>query len=347
MTTVGHALLLHNLQTTNKDGVVDMRWAYMMSVGLWATLGFIMIMTTATFIRETLPKQLLTNNRSLKLFLKECREALLTREFLSVAIFYACCWISINFLQSNMYLFVKYVIQDEPLFFLFILLVEGVAILSLAVWSFVSRKIGKKNTAYIGFLIFIPACIGFGLLGPHQVIPGCFVCAAGGLGLGNMLLMPWSMLPDVMELDEMRCGYRREGVFYSWFVLVQKLGIGLSLGVSSLALGWAGFIPPSELAAGELQPPMVITTLRLIISAVPILLFLVGFIAVYNFPISRSSHAIAAGQVIEQRRVKLSDAESTPEEDGDEPLSLGELLPSAGRTKLPTIHVGEGEIPTN
>ena len=68
----------------------------------------------------------------------------------------------------------------------------------------------------------IISCGGFGMLHEHQIIIACILCVIGGSGVGNLLLMPWSMLPDVMEIDEIKCGYRREGVFYSWFVFLQK-----------------------------------------------------------------------------------------------------------------------------
>jgi glycoside/pentoside/hexuronide:cation symporter, GPH family len=75
------------------------------------------------------------------------------------------------------------------------------------------------------------------------------ICAFIGLGMGNITLMPWSMLPDVMEYDELQCGYRREGIFYSWFVFVLKIGLGCSLGSSSLVRGWKGHISPDNQTA--------------------------------------------------------------------------------------------------
>lgn len=37
-------------------------------------------------------------------------------------------------------------------------------------------------------------------------------------------LLPWSMLPDVIDEDELLTGKRSEGSFYSIFILIQKLG---------------------------------------------------------------------------------------------------------------------------
>jgi GPH family glycoside/pentoside/hexuronide:cation symporter len=59
-----------------------------------------------------------------------------------------------------------------------------------------------------------------GELGPSLLHPGqtalMYGCAiAMGLGLVTVYLMPLAMLPDVIDLDELRHGQRREGLFYS------------------------------------------------------------------------------------------------------------------------------------
>jgi GPH family glycoside/pentoside/hexuronide:cation symporter len=39
-----------------------------------------------------------------------------------------------------------------------------------------------------------------------------------GFGVSTAYLIPWSMMPDVIELDELTTGQRREGIFMvSWF----------------------------------------------------------------------------------------------------------------------------------
>ena len=47
-----------------------------------------------------------------------------------------------------------------------------------------------------------------------------------GLGVGVGLLIPWAMLPDVMSLDELKTGQKREGLFYSFFVFL-KMCLGI------------------------------------------------------------------------------------------------------------------------
>ena len=64
------------------------------------------------------------------------------------------------------------------------------------------------------------------------VYHGCF----GRRGVSIGYLIPWSMLPDVIELDELETGQRREGIFYGFFVFMQKLGLSLGIAISNYVL---------------------------------------------------------------------------------------------------------------
>ena len=172
----------------------------------------------------------------------------------------------------------------------------------------------------------MPVFILFGILGKHQIYLAYATGFLGGIGVGNMLLMPWAMLPDVMEIDELKCGYRREGVFYSWFVFFQKVGIGLSLGLSSLALGWAGYVPPDTQDEDEPQPHSVIITLRLMLSAIPFVLFIITTISIYLFPITKDSHTEATQTVLRNRKdILQEEGISTNPEKSDENTDTVEI----------------------
>lgn len=174
--------------------------------------------------------------------------------------------------------------------------------LSLVGWLYISKWAGKKMAAYMGGLILIPCMVGYGLMPAHQTIFVGVLSVIGGIGVGNMLLMPWAMLPDVMEIDELKCGYRREGIFYSWFVFFQKIGLGISLGLSSLLMGMVGYIPPSSQTSSETpQPDSVILALRLVVSLVPGVLLVISMISVWLFPITRATHADTLQKVLNQR----------------------------------------------
>jgi GPH family glycoside/pentoside/hexuronide:cation symporter len=75
-----------------------------------------------------------------------------------------------------------------------------------------------------------------------------------GFGVSTAYLVPWSMLPDVIELDELNTGQRREGIFYSFIVFVQKICLGIAVNIVLQQLGTAGYIKPTTEIAIPIQP---------------------------------------------------------------------------------------------
>ncbi len=85
------------------------------------------------------------------------------------------------------------------------------------IWSRVSRSVGKKGVYYRGMAIWIVVLLG--LFAVQPTWPSWAVIVLGvlaGIGVATAYLVPWAMLPDVIELDELETGQRREGVYYGF-----------------------------------------------------------------------------------------------------------------------------------
>ena len=148
-------------------------------------------------------------------------------------------------------------------------------------WKAVSDRLGKKTVYFMGTAIWIIAQSGL-----------MYVLAVmAGFGVSVAYLIPWSMVPDVIELDELQTGQRREGIFYGFMVLLQKMGLALALFLVGQALEIAGFIerPPG----GEIltQPESALLAIRLAVGSLPTLFLVGGLILAYFYPITREIHA--------------------------------------------------------
>jgi glycoside/pentoside/hexuronide:cation symporter, GPH family len=83
-----------------------------------------------------------------------------------------------------------------------------------------------QRAYYLGGILFtIATCIVI-FVQEGQLFLTYAMSTIAGLGVGAALLLPWAMLPDVMSLDELQHGQRREGLFYSFFVFFEKVGLG-------------------------------------------------------------------------------------------------------------------------
>jgi GPH family glycoside/pentoside/hexuronide:cation symporter len=95
------------------------------------------------------------------------------------------------------------------------------------------------------------------------------------------------MMPDVIELDELETGQRREGMFYGFMVLLQKMGLAIGLFLVGQALQFAGFnetLPPGQ------QPESALSAIRLLIGPMPTLILICGMILTAFYPITKASH---------------------------------------------------------
>lgn len=142
----------------------------------------------------------------------------------------------------------------------------------------------------------------------------------GGIAVAAGLLLPWSMLPDVIELDELQTGMRREGLFYSFFVFFQKVGLGMGIALGTLLLGAAGYESHDD-PNDTYQPESVIWTLRAICGPIPGVLIAISVVLIYFFPITRTAHKITSEAVRVQRLNQASFSEDAPSQPAEKEVS--------------------------
>ena len=224
-------------------------------------------------------------------FIEGVKIALQNRPFLYVVAIYLLSWLCIQFVQANMLLYLRYWIGEEDRFILLALALQISAFVFLIIWSKVSQKWGKQNVYYVGMSFWIVVEIVLFFVQPGQFTLLLVLAILAGVGVSVGYLIPWSMLPDVVELDELETGQRREGIYYGFFVFLQKLGISLGLAFSNFVLEATGYINAEDLTNLPEQPTAVLTALRIFISIVPAVILLISFPIVRRYPITREKHA--------------------------------------------------------
>ncbi len=234
-------------------------------------------------------------------FLEGLVIAFSNRAFLIVTAIYLLSWLCIQFVQNNLILYVRYWMDAEDQLPLLLLAVQLSAFIFLLVWTRVSQKIGKQKVYYAGMSVWMLVSAILYFVQPGQ-LPLLFVLAAlAGIGVSVGYLVPWSMLPDVIELDELETGQRREGIYYGFFVFLQKIGLGAGLFISNIALEATGYITPEVGADFPDQPAAVLTALRVMVSVVPIVLLLISFPVVQRYPITRERHAQIKAELAQRK----------------------------------------------
>ena len=121
-------------------------------------------------------------------------------------------------------------------------------------------------------------------------------------GMSAQWVLPWSILPDVIEYDELMTGERREGMYYGLKGLLGKISDALGLFIGGWALKLFQFVP--EMA----QSDQSLLGIRLFFGPVPALLVLISLPLLIWFPINRKTHKET---LIRLEKIRAKQGEST------------------------------------
>lgn len=269
---------------------------YAISASIWAVLIVISNIITFAFTSESHFQAKYPEGPG---FFEGIRLAFQNRAFIYVTIIYLLSWLAIQFVQNNLFLYVKYWIRAEEQFQWLLLLLQFGSFAFVLVWARLSERLGKQRVYYLGTAFWIAAALLLFFVPAGQISWLYVIAPIASIGVAVCYLIPWSMLPDVVDLDELETGQRREGIFYGFFVFLQKLGISLGIAGSNLILEWAGYVKPEFIGAPDAptQNNAVLTALRVFVSLVPVVILLMSYVAVRFYPITRAKHAAIQAQL--------------------------------------------------
>ncbi len=224
------------------------------------------------------------------------------KAFLYVIGIYLCSWLGVQLTASILiYYVVSWIGMDEAAFPLVAIAVQGTALVMLFFWKSVSNRVGKKTVYYLGMIVWIIAQAALFVIQPGQINLVYIGAIMAGFGVSVAYLIPWSMIPDVIELDELNTGQRREGIFYSFMVLLQKLGLALALFLVGQALEWSGFVQRIPGEAIPVQPDSALLAIRIAIAPLPTVFLVIGLVLTYFYPITKEVHADIVRQLKERK----------------------------------------------
>ena len=160
-----------------------------------------------------------------------------------------------------------------------------------------SKAMGKKKAFLISQSISV---LGYVMLW-FLFIPGkpyLFLIALPffSFGIGGLFTIMMSMTADVIDLDELNSGQRREGIFGAIYWWMVKFGFAIAGGLSGAIFSVIGFD-----TALEVQPESAIIGLRLFFSGLPILGTVIAMLIMRNYDISEERANEIKAQLIIKR----------------------------------------------
>ncbi len=171
------------------------------------------------------------------------------------------------------------------------LVAEGAAILFIPLWVWVARRLDKRRAFILGTVSWIVILLALSFLRSDQVMLAYVLAALSGSGIATAYVIPWAMVPDVVEHDELRTGQRREGSYYAFASFFQKLATGAAVWAMGQALYRAGYVTPTPGLPVPQQSSQVIQVIRWFMGPVPAVLLALSVLFAWFYPITREFHA--------------------------------------------------------
>jgi GPH family glycoside/pentoside/hexuronide:cation symporter len=106
-----------------------------------------------------------------------------------------------------------------------------------------------------------------------------------GVGVGAIQVLPWAMLPDAIEVDELETGARHEGMFYSLVMLLRKMAPSIALPLTLLVMEWSGYQ-----AGAAVQTPEAVRAVQTLTGPVPAVMLMIGVFFAIRYPLTRKRY---------------------------------------------------------
>ena len=217
-------------------------------------------------------------------------ETLSNRPFWMVMGLYLLSWTTASIMSAVLIYFADYYLRVPAQANYFILLAEGSAILFIPFWVWVARKLDKRRAYMIGSLTWVFVLLAISAIRPDQITLAYILAALSGSGIATAYVLPWSMIPDIIEIDQAKTGERREGSYYSFASFAQKLATGAAVWGMGQALAFARYINPTAGEAQPVQPAAALNAIRIFMGPVPAALLLLSLLFAWRYNVTRESH---------------------------------------------------------
>ena len=219
-------------------------------------------------------------------FLDAVRRASRLPSFRRLVGMYLCGRVSMDLMSAMLILYVSIYVGRTEDFELLMGLFFSVVLISLPFWMRLAPRVEKATVFIFGSLWWATSLFFILMIDPGWPRWLLLVIApAGAVGYAVMDLMPWSMLGEVVDEDDLDTGSRQEGIYYGLFTFLRKLAgtiaVSVALGILDL-LGYAKDAPVTD---------SIRTAILLLTSMAPGGFLLFSAWLARGYPLTRQRHA--------------------------------------------------------
>jgi GPH family glycoside/pentoside/hexuronide:cation symporter len=252
-------------------------------------LGLVSIVPPLIVFRVTQERP--TSERPAPLPVRQALGATLgNRPFRLVMGLYLLSWTTASILAAVLVYFANYYLRVPEQANYFVLIAQGAAIGFIPFIVWVARRLDKRRAFILGSASWIVVLLGIAALRADQATLAYVLAALSGSGIATAYVIPWAMVPDIIECDQLETGRRREGSYYAFASFFQKLGTGAAIWAMGQLLALTGYITPDLAGPLPTQPQRAVQAIRAFAGPVPAVLLVLAIVFAWRYPITRERH---------------------------------------------------------
>jgi GPH family glycoside/pentoside/hexuronide:cation symporter len=227
---------------------------------------------------------------------KALKTTLSNRPFWMIMGLYLLSWTTVSILSATLIYFANYYLKTHDQSNYFVLVAEGAAIAFVPLVVWLSRKLDKRRAFIVGSVTWAVVLVGLSAIRADQVVLAYVLAGLSGFGIATAYIVPWAMVPDIIEFDQAETGERREGSYYAFFSFFQKLATGVAVWAMGQALAATGYLTPVRELPLPIQPDAAVNAIRLFMGPIPAILLIMSILFAWRTNITREKHH----QMVEQ-----------------------------------------------
>jgi len=221
---------------------------------------------------------------------KALKTTLSNRPFWLIMGLYLLSWTTASILSAALIYFANYYLKVPDQSNYFVLVAEGAAIIFVPVVVWLSRKLDKRRAFILGSITWAVVLIGLSAIRADQLVLAYVLAGLSGFGIATAYIVPWAMVPDIIEFDQAETGERREGSYYAFFSFFQKMATGIAVWGMGQALAVTGYLTPQQGQPLPVQPDAAVNAIRIFMGPIPAVLLILSIIFAWRVDITRQSH---------------------------------------------------------
>lgn len=212
------------------------------------------------------------------------------RPFQMVMGLYLLSWTTASIIAAVLVYFANYYMRIPDQANYFVLAAQGSAIAFIPLVVKLSKILDKRRAFIIGSLSWVLIMLAISAIRPDQIGLAYMLAVLAGFGIATAYVVPWAMIPDVIENDELESGQRREGSYYAFAAFFQKLATGFALWGIGQALAITGYITPTQTDPLPVQPHEAVNAIRIFTGPIPTILLFAAIFFAWQYSITREKH---------------------------------------------------------